>query len=799
MLVFGKSSTMAAAAEEDATTTTQFMCDVCEQKITEPCRRCPQGAGYHCKSCCIRAEWQKSGIYVDMLGEHACVVCGKLSLLRCSKCRVTEYCSRRCQRSHWDSAHKNECTGIEVTTTPDSACGIEILPQEFSCSDTCGPGIKRGANRTVPLAKPDFRPEAYEKNFKYLFKKSSLGKGSYGSVSRVILAVNAMAVKTFDLDTSSLDRDITEDMLRESEARNVNHPNVAAICFASVRYEQKSKFSKQRVPAKYYLGMDEAWGSLSKLLKSEIEETLPMGGPFSSLDMKLMAYQLLCGIAALHSQLITHNDIKDGNTLVYGVDASAKKNLVAALNGNTTFVRLAIADFGLSRGFYTGPYHNERQQTYNYSPPEFMFGTMVGTYAGDVWAAACVLYELATGEVVFSGETTSEIQGNVRMTMGLGAFERAKDVVPPMPKEITPNTQAMPKTWYRRLYPVLSKLRLALNDAKLVGLMETEIRDKLALYPGLHALIKRMLTVLPEERCTIFEALDDPYFDAETKVIVDDALGLSKYPIQPIRYDKRTFMPNPRDVVRVFLDKEIASRTIFTGKHEINEGLRAMHARDVHRLLEAALEEDAAVNYTSLVYAIRMRANAIVRRLEITKAMTDGTSLVDDDNYIRAALILAEKYLSDLRVAGVSRYIDSVPKGAEPTSMSALVSAQYSVWEELDFDVTMPTCADYFEQYALVYKAQDPVGADRKLDHARELLEMMWFSDYILAHYTQPELAAIALAIVYDAASVDRYTDVYDVSSADVTQLKRILKGAMTSTQDIDTGWFRDGMKYLAE
>ena len=29
----------------------------------------------------------------------------------CSACRVPHYCTKECQRAHWRTAHKHECTG----------------------------------------------------------------------------------------------------------------------------------------------------------------------------------------------------------------------------------------------------------------------------------------------------------------------------------------------------------------------------------------------------------------------------------------------------------------------------------------------------------------------------------------------------------------------------------------------------------------------------------------------------------------------------------------------------------------
>ena len=40
--------------------------------------------------------------------EPKCVVCGKKSQFKCSQCAVEKYCSRNCQKSHWNQ-HKSIC------------------------------------------------------------------------------------------------------------------------------------------------------------------------------------------------------------------------------------------------------------------------------------------------------------------------------------------------------------------------------------------------------------------------------------------------------------------------------------------------------------------------------------------------------------------------------------------------------------------------------------------------------------------------------------------------------------------
>merc|ERR1711871_1218142 len=53
-------------------------------------------------------ERLKDMIQIPRLPEPDCVVCGKESQIRCSKCKEEFYCSRECQVAHWGK-HKKMC------------------------------------------------------------------------------------------------------------------------------------------------------------------------------------------------------------------------------------------------------------------------------------------------------------------------------------------------------------------------------------------------------------------------------------------------------------------------------------------------------------------------------------------------------------------------------------------------------------------------------------------------------------------------------------------------------------------
>jgi dual specificity tyrosine-phosphorylation-regulated kinase 2/3/4 len=104
----------------------------------------------------------------------------------------------------------------------------------------------------------------------------------------------------------------------------------------------------------------------------------------ASADIKLVARDVLSGLAWLHSNQVVHCDIKPENILVAtGPTAHAK-----------------LTDFGTSC-FIGKPLFEYFQSRY-YRAPEIILGDHWGA-AIDMWSFGCVLAEICTGQVLFPG------------------------------------------------------------------------------------------------------------------------------------------------------------------------------------------------------------------------------------------------------------------------------------------------------------------------------------------------------------------------------------------------------------
>ena len=98
-----------------------------------------------------------------------------------------------------------------------------------------------------------------------------------------------------------------------------------------------------------------------------------------------VAAQLAAGLAALHRAGIVHRDLKPENVLVLG----------------TGPLRLAIADFGLSRVLDQSVVFASSSRTLAYAAPESLSGQV--SPARDWWSLGMIVRELATGRAPFQG------------------------------------------------------------------------------------------------------------------------------------------------------------------------------------------------------------------------------------------------------------------------------------------------------------------------------------------------------------------------------------------------------------
>ena len=117
-------------------------------------------------------------------------------------------------------------------------------------------------------------------------------------------------------------------------------------------------------------------------------------GPVALAELERYAHQLVAGLGALHAAGIVHRDLKSSNVVI-------------------TEGRAVLTDFGLARPVVLGGEAALTAEGSILGTPAYMAPEQVegreATLATDVYSLGVVLFEMATGELPFRGDTTMAI------------------------------------------------------------------------------------------------------------------------------------------------------------------------------------------------------------------------------------------------------------------------------------------------------------------------------------------------------------------------------------------------------
>lgn len=171
---------------------------------------------------------------------------------------------------------------------------------------------------------------------------------------------------------------------------SLNHPNIASI------------YGLEDSGPTHALVMELVEGpTLADRIKS---------GPIPVDEAVLIARQIADGLEYAHERGIVHRDLKPANVKV-SRDDSVKIldfGLAKAVEGEAVETDMAnsptLTRMATQAGFIIG--------TAAYMSPEQAKGKPVDRRA-DIWAFGCVLYEMLTGKMAFSGDTVTDILASV--------------------------------------------------------------------------------------------------------------------------------------------------------------------------------------------------------------------------------------------------------------------------------------------------------------------------------------------------------------------------------------------------
>jgi serine/threonine protein kinase len=155
-------------------------------------------------------------------------------------------------------------------------------------------------------------------------------------------------------------------------------------------------------------GLEDANGTRALVMELVEGETLReriAHGPMPITEVLPIACQICEALAAAHDQGIIHRDLKPANIkiaangVVKVLDFGLAKALIGDGSSRDLSLALTVTDAGTQEGLVLG--------TPAYMSPEQARGRPVDKRT-DIWAFGCVLFEMLTGRMTFSGETVSD-------------------------------------------------------------------------------------------------------------------------------------------------------------------------------------------------------------------------------------------------------------------------------------------------------------------------------------------------------------------------------------------------------
>ncbi|ETI46529.1 CAMK/CDPK protein kinase [Phytophthora nicotianae CJ01A1] len=206
---------------------------------------------------------------------------------------------------------------------------------------------------------------------------ATIGTGHFGCVKH---AVSKKSGKEWAVKVVALSNEVDRDALRNeiNILKRLHHPQIVRVIAS---YEDKEHM---------YMIMQLCKG------KELYDHLYQEHRTFSENDVRKIIRALLRALAFLHSNFITHRDLKLENLLLENAENPGS---------------LRLCDFGLSTRFKRGEKLEKPLGTIDYVAPEVLDGDY--NEKCDLWSVGVICFELLTGVSPFHAATIDETMGNI--------------------------------------------------------------------------------------------------------------------------------------------------------------------------------------------------------------------------------------------------------------------------------------------------------------------------------------------------------------------------------------------------
>lgn len=334
-----------------------------------------------------------------------------------------------------------------------------------------------------------------------MIKGEVVGEGAYGKVYLVRDSQNSsLSPISLDSETYVVKRNIVEKEvdwaanLREPDIlfRLRGHPNIVKLekviygePFESGRMSPTKQNYKDD---KLHFVMEAGDLDLRDLIQGTENESIKYE------DIKPITLDMLLALEYMHHNHIVHRDIKPGNVILFLDGGSEDSESGSSTKSSMT---AKLCDFGLSKFYTKQEPQTPRMVTAWYRAPEIAMGAVNYDYKIDVWALGCVIYEMVLGEsLIVSRDDNKRI---------------LEQILANLPERLAPKeTRRLKELFDVRLPRGRKKAFIKVlfpEDTR-----ET-FREKVGSPEAFVEMIKSMLEFYPDNRPTVSQLLDHPFFE----------------------------------------------------------------------------------------------------------------------------------------------------------------------------------------------------------------------------------------------------------------------------------------------